>query len=257
MVHRQQSGLGTYTSAELRRPPNRVRGHLGFRSFIQPLLFFQSIHVTLMALAYSVTFAISSPGISAITPLALGEFYNFSPVAQGAFFAGPLVGVLLAELIAGRASDWAMNRDRRRAAESHRPEKLESRLWVALLGYFTAPLGVIIFGVTLQARKPWIAPCLGFAIANFGLQLITTPLKTYCIDCYAAHSGSVLQLINVLRQVISFTVPFWSPNLSADVGFGLGFGIEAIIMVVFYFLSGLVFWKGAAWRQSVKVRGLT
>jgi len=236
--------------------PKRVPGRLGLRSFIEPFLLLQSPHVTLVAFAYSVTFAITSPGISAIVPLATKEVYNFSPVAQGLFFVGPLVGVLLGELIAGPASDWLMNRERSRAANTGRDVRLEARLIGGLPGYVLAPLGVIIFGVTLETHCPWIAPCIGFALANFGLQLVTTPLKTYCIDCYPSHSGSVLQLINAIRQIISFTVPFWSPNLSAKVGYGLGFGIEAIIMVFFFVCSLLAFWKGSTWRQVIDVKGL-
>ncbi|KAK2875348.1 hypothetical protein FQN49_001666 [Arthroderma sp. PD_2] len=190
----------------------------------------------LIAFAYGVTFAITSPGISVILPLALEEFYGFGATAQGLFFLGPLVGVLLGERLGGPGSDWAMNRERRRAT--------------------TRP-SVVIFGVTLQSRTHWIVPCIGFGISNFGLQLVTTPLKTYCVDCYSSHSPSVLQLINIIRQAVSFTVPFWSPNLNEAVGYGLGFGIEAIILACFYLCSLLVLWKGTVWRQAVRVKGLT
>ncbi|KAK6380595.1 hypothetical protein LTS17_004795 [Exophiala oligosperma] len=255
-AHRQLSGLGKYRFSELFILPKKMPGRLGVRSFIEPILLLQSPHVTLVAFAYGVTFAITSPGISVIVPLATGQFYNFSAVAQGLFFIGPLVGVLLGELIAGPASDWLMFRERGRAASTGRDVRLEARLVAGLPGYSLAPLGVIIFGVTLENHCPWIAPCIGFALSNFGLQLVTTPLKTYCMDCYPSHSGSVLQLINAIRQIISFTVPFWSPNLGEKVGYGLGFGIEAILMAFFYACSLLVFWKGGYWRRAVKVKGL-
>ncbi|KIV82011.1 hypothetical protein PV11_04152 [Exophiala sideris] len=256
LVHRQQAHLGAYDSSEMVRLPKKIPGRLGLRMFIEPILLLQSPHVTLIAFAYGVTFAITSPGISVIVPLATEEFYNFGAVAQGLFFIGPLVGILIGELLAGNASDWLMNRERRRAVAAGQAPRLERRLLAGLLGYFIAPLGVIIFGVTLQSHCPWIAPCIGFALSNFGLQMVTTPLKTYCMDCYASLSGSVLQLINATRQIISFTIPFWSPNLGDKVGFGLGFGIEAIIMVFFYVCSLLVLWKGEVWRQSVEVKGL-
>lgn len=166
------------------------------------------------------------------------------------------MGILLAERLAGPGSDWAMGRERRQAANEGRQERPEFRLWVGLPGYAMSIVGVIIFGVTLQARVHWIALCIGFGISNFGLQLVTTPLKTYCVDCYASHSGSVLQMINAVRQIISFTVPFWSPILNESLGYGSGFGIEAAILAAFYILSLLVLWRGASWRQSVRIRGL-
>jgi Na+/melibiose symporter-like transporter len=88
----------------------------------------------------------------------------------------------------------------------------------------------------ISRRTPWIGPCFGLGIANFGLQVVTTVLITYCVDCYSSHPFLVTQFINIVRQLISFTVPFWNPNLNEKVGYDLGFGIEAIIAVFFYFL---------------------
>lgn len=256
-LHRQQSGFGTYRTSELLRLQKRIPGRLSWQSFAEPFLFLQSPNEVLVAFAYGITFAITSPGISTILPIALGKFYGFDSIAQGLFFLGPLVGILLAERLAGPGSDWAMGRERHHAATGHRQERPEFRLWVGLPGYAMSIVGVIIFGVTLQARVHWIAPCIGFGISNFGLQLVTTPLKTYCVDCYPSHSGSVLQVINAIRQITSFTVPFWSPNLNESLGYGAGFGIEAAILATFYILSLPVLWRGASWRQSVRIRGLT
>ena len=85
-------------------------------------------------------------------------------------------------------------------------------------------------------RVHWIAPCIGLAIAICGLQVVTTVLTSYCVDCYSSRSSAVAQFISFVRQVISFTVPFWNPPLNARLGYGLGFGVEAIIVVAFYIL---------------------
>lgn len=77
---------------------------------------------------------------------------------------------------------------------------------------------------------------MGLATASCGLQAITTVLMTYCVDSYSTHPLVVGQFVNVTRQTIAFTVPFWSPRLNAKLGYGLGFGVEAIIAVVFYIL---------------------
>lgn len=52
-------------------------------------------------------------------------------------------------------------------------------------------------------------------------------------DIPRAHSGSVLQLIKMIRQAIAFTVPFWNHSLNGRLGYGLGFGVEGIIMLAF------------------------
>ncbi|KAJ5657118.1 uncharacterized protein N7484_000767 [Penicillium longicatenatum] len=254
--HRRLNGLGAFHPREYLILPKRLPGRLRVRSFLEPLLFIQSPPAFLIVVAYGITFGIISPGMTAIIPLALKEVYNFGAIQQGLFFLGSLVGVALGERLAGPGSDWTMNRERRLAAKTGRSARLESRLYVGVPGLVFSVVGVLIFGFTLKHRTHWIGPCLGHGIASFGLQLVTTPFKTYCVDSYTAHSGSVLQFINVVRQVIAFTVPFWSPNLNEALGYDLGFGVEAIILVAFYAPSLLLFWKGAVWRQSVNIRML-
>lgn len=256
IAHRRAADLDRFHASEFFRLPRRVHGALTFKRILQPLLFIQSPHVVLIALAYGITFAIVSPGLATIVPLAFGSAYHFGPIAQGLVFISVIIGVLLGEVVAGPMSDWLMKRERLHAKRSERPVRLERRLLLALPGYVLAPIGVIIFGVTLLNKTHWIGPCFGFGIASIGLQLITTSLKTYCVDCYPEHAPAVMQLINVTRQTLSFTIPFWSPNLNKAVGYGLGYGIEAIILVVLYVASLLVLWKGAGMRATVKVHGL-
>lgn len=228
------------------------------RHFFEPFLVLQAPQVVLVAFAHGVTFAIISVGLSTIIPIALADLYDFGPVSQGLFFLGPLIGTLLAEQITGPISDWVMNRERQRASRalSLDSARLEQRLFVGIPGFILAIGGVLIFGFTLQNKTHWIGPCLGYAIASFGLQVVTTPIKTYSVDCLSNYPGSVLQLINIVRQVISFTVPFWSPNLGQKLGYALGYGIEAILIAIFALGCLLALWKGAAWRKAIQPRGL-
>lgn len=240
--------------------PKRLPGQITMRIILEPIFLLRCPHLVLIVLAYAVTFAIISPGISAILPIALADIYDFDAVDQGLFFIGSLVGVILGELLGGRGSDRIMNRERHQAIVPGgnapiRAIRYEKRIIIALPGYILAIVGVVIFGVTLENHTHWIAPCVGYGIASFGLQLVTTPLKTYCMDCYAARPGSALQLINIIRQVLSFTVPFWSPNLNEALGYGKGFGVEAIMLAFFYIFSLLVLWKGLAWRQMSSIKG--
>jgi Na+/melibiose symporter-like transporter len=88
----------------------------------------------------------------------------------------------------------------------------------------------------VNRKAHWIAPCVGLAVAVCGLQIVTTVLTAYCVDCFSSHSSVVTQFISFLRQIISFTVPFWSPPLNEKLGYGLGFRVEAIVAMFFYIL---------------------
>ncbi|KAE8421261.1 major facilitator superfamily domain-containing protein [Aspergillus pseudocaelatus] len=245
---------------------HRRSGNARFRvqHVLEPFLILQAPHIVFVAFAYGVTFAIVSVGLATIVPLALEDLYEFGAVAQGLFFLGPLVGALIGEQLAGPGSDWIMKRERRSSAAAAAAagdaggtaQRLERRLIVGLPGFLIAVSGILIFGLTLQYRTHWMGPCMGFAVANFGLQLVTTPSKTYCVDCLSSHSDSVLQLINTVRQILAFTVPFWSPNLVERLGYGLGYGIEAIILAVFSLGCVLVLCWGELWRNQLSIKKL-
>ncbi|EIT79598.1 synaptic vesicle transporter SVOP [Aspergillus oryzae 100-8] len=232
---------------------------LRLQQVLEPFLILQAPHIVFVAFAYGVTFAIVSVGLATIVPIALEKIYGFGAVAQGLFFLGPLVGALIGEQLAGPGSDWVMKRERGNATVGDvggTAQRLERRLIVGLPGFLIAVAGILIFGLTLQYRTHWMGPCMGFAVANFGLQMVTTPSKTYCVDCLPSQSGSVLQLINTVRQIIAFTVPFWSPNLVEHLGYGLGYGIEAIILAAFSVGCVLVLCWGGLWRNKRSIKGL-
>jgi hypothetical protein len=73
-------------------------------------------------------------------------------------------------------------------------------------------------------------------ISVCGLQIVTTVLTSYCVDCHGQEALEVSQFISLIRQTISFTVPFFNPPLNDRVGYAGGFGIEASILAVFYIL---------------------
>lgn len=242
---------------ELFTLPRRVLGSsLSFKTVLTPLLFLQSPVVVLCAITYGWAFGEVSVGMANIVPFAFGKFYNFGPVGDGLVFISILVGVLIGEQLAGPLSDYIMKRHVRASKAASQSVQLEHRLRAILPGYIFVPIGLVIFGVTLQERTHWIGPCFGIGIAHAALQIITTVLTTYCIDCYSLHALMIGQFINCIRQLIAFTVPFWNPDLNARVGYGLGFGIEAIIATFFFCLSSIVYWKGGGLRERFPVRGL-
>jgi hypothetical protein len=166
----------------------------------------------------------------------------------------------------GLVYDWVMQKEKRRSERQGRSLILERRLWAGLPGYVLVPVRLVVFVVTLQEyvfcpslslhqdfpsshpfffpvyhslrgkhrETNWIFPCLGLGIGNAGLQILSAVFMTYCVDCYSLRPLVVTQFLNIVRQVISFIVPVWNPVLNEKLGYGLGFGIEAIIAVAFY-----------------------
>lgn len=54
-------------------------------------------------------------------------------------------------------------------------------------------------------------------ITCFAVQVILSPGLAYAIDCYKAQTGEVVQLFLFARQIMSFTVGFWSVKYGEEV----------------------------------------
>jgi hypothetical protein len=212
----------------------RVPGSsLSLGTFLSPLLFLASPTTAICALTYGIGFGFTSVGMSVIVPDAFSRFYGFDATQQGLVFIAVLVGVVIGEQAAGPVSDWVMSH-----APDTPPPKFERRLIALFPGYVLIPSGMVVFGVCLENQTHWIFPCLGLGIAIGGAQILSTVFITYAVDCYSKESGPLVvgQFVNIVRQIISFTVPFWSPVLSERIGFARGFGVEAGIAGGFFVL---------------------
>lgn len=127
-------------------PGRRLRA----RVFAYPLLFVQSPAILIIAFAYGVTFGFALVGLTNIEPLAFGAFYGFGTVQNGLVFLSVLVGAVIGEQVSGPFSDALMRRYVKRCQQNGKNFRFEHRLVAAIPGYFLAPIGLLIFGITLH-----------------------------------------------------------------------------------------------------------
>ena len=113
---------------------------------------------------------------------AFGEIYHFNTAGVGLAIGLPtFIGTLLGETCAGPVSDYLLLVYTRAHDSESVPEARLQAIWP---GAFLVPLGVIIEGVTFQAKTHWSGPVMGIGIAAFGLQIISTNIFAYITDCY-------------------------------------------------------------------------
>lgn len=93
------------------------------------------------------------------------------PTPPGLSFIGFLVGCLAGELLSGKLSDVIVAHRTRRNGGVFVPEM---RLTPLPAGLVLLPLGILLWGVFIQMKAPWIAPVVAGGIAICGLQIIIT-----------------------------------------------------------------------------------
>jgi MFS family permease len=131
--------------------PGRVPGSsLAFWKILSPFVFIQSPVVVICAFAYGISFGTALVGLTNIEPLAFGAFYGFKTTQNGLVFLSVLVGAVIGEQAAGRLSDTVMETHLKKCLETGETARYEHRLVAVLSGCTLLPVGLVIYGVTLE-----------------------------------------------------------------------------------------------------------
>lgn len=74
---------------------------------------------------------------------------------------------------------------------------------------FTAT-GFFAWGESLYKQQPWPVPvivCMG--LINFGVQLGTTGVVTYIVDCHRQQAAEAFAIMNFIKNMFAFGLTFY------------------------------------------------
>ncbi|KAF8058742.1 MFS general substrate transporter [Lyophyllum atratum] len=222
------------------RPPSRRLKPSDF--VIKPFSMLKYPSVAFPALYYAVTYGFASIEPALTLATLFTEIYHFDTVRNGS----------LGELCSSPVTDAMMQRARRRALKQGVPASAEIRLQGIWTGAIAVPAGLLIYGLTIHFATTFIAPCIGMAIACFGVQIVSSVCYTYsCSDCYRSRSNDVSQCFNFFRQIFGLTLGFYSIPFGEHIGFQWSFTVfTAICIATFLPIMALMF-RGERWRKRI------
>ncbi|KAF8847641.1 MFS general substrate transporter [Acephala macrosclerotiorum] len=225
---------------------NMIPGrHLHAADFLQSfkMLRYPSIIFPFWYYTWAWTFINVMPAISLATIYT--HFYNLKAGPIGACLGISLIiGSVLGEFFAGRASDFLMLFLARRNGNVRKPEY---RLYLCTLSALFMPLGLIIFGATVGKYNHYV-PLVGLGVGVFGLQIASTTLYAYVSDCYKPQTPESGVLFNLARG-LSFVVGYFALPFAGEVGyFWAWFTFAAVLFSFFLPIVALMRW-GEKWRE--------
>ncbi|KAJ7043769.1 MFS general substrate transporter [Mycena alexandri] len=191
--------------------------YLKAADFLRQFSMFKYPTVLLTAFYYSITFTLSSilPAVTSAT--LFRRLYLFTPSQTGlALGLGTLIGSTLGELLGGIVVDRTMYLSRKKKAGE---VVAESRLQGIWIGAILQPIGLLIWGFTIQYKTGVIGPTMGFGIMCFAIQVISTVIYSYNADCYKPQTPEVAQVLNFGRQTVGMTTGFWAIPLGDKIGY--------------------------------------
>lgn len=181
------------------------------------------------------------------TPTAAGG-YGFTPLRNAYFSFVSWVALLAAEIVGLALNDSIPLWVTKRAGGRWAPE---ARLWPIAVPAIIMPIGLGIYGATLEYRLHCMVLALGQFLIQFSAQLSVPICNSYVIECFTGYAVEVTVAMNTWRLVLAVALPFTSNSWLAATGPGWMFGVGALLNLFVSVLILLVAWKGAAVRSLV------
>ncbi|KAF9478103.1 MFS general substrate transporter [Pholiota conissans] len=222
---------------------------------IKPLSMLKYPSVAFPAFYYAVTYGFASIEPALTLATIFTELYHFDTVRNGlANGVSLLVGASLGELCSGPVTDRMMRIARKRALKNGQNAPSEVRLQGIWTGAVTIMPTLLhtTDGLTVHFATTFIAPCIGMAIACFGIQIVTSVCYTYsCSDCYRSRSNDVSQCFNFFRQIFGLTLGFYSIPFGEKIGYEWSFTVFSVICIVSFLPIVALMYRGERWRRAL------
>jgi hypothetical protein len=157
--------------------------------FTRPFVMFRFPAVLLSSFWFGVAYMMHV-GITSGIPLIFSPPpFNFSELDVGLSAFSGLIGALIGEAFAGPMLDVIAKRNLKRGLP-WKPELRLKAIWPALV---TVPLGLMMFGVSIQFAQTWVPALVGQGIYIFGIEIATTVMLVHPRP-RAIHPGSQIEL---------------------------------------------------------------
>ncbi|KAL4875989.1 major facilitator superfamily domain-containing protein [Aspergillus karnatakaensis] len=177
--------------------------------------------------------------------------YNQSVEISGLHYIACAGGEVIGSQICARVMDGYYRRRQTLSSTSPNPMIPEHRLPPLIPGTLLAPLGLILYGFTAQAKLHWAIVDAGMVIAMAGMQWAGMPIQAYVIDAYPSHVSSATAATQFLRSLTAFLFPLFAPRMYEVMGYGWGNGFVAGVGMLFGVLGPLVLW---VWGEGLRGR---
>lgn len=205
-----------------------------------PILFLISLYI---AFNFGVTML-----LFATFPVVFETYYGWSVGVSGLAYIGVGIGCAVGVVIFASLSDRLLNAE---CGNFRAERRLILMMWVSPL----FPIGLFIYGWTVQYRVHWVVPIIGTAICGPGAVVISSSAQTYIIDIFdPQRAASAMGALTILRNLTGAFLPLAAPSLYAHLDMGWGNSVLAFITIGFIPIPFWFYWKGEWLREKFQVK---
>jgi MFS family permease len=144
----------------------------------------------------------------------------------------PAIGTLSGALMCRFTLDYFFLRglSRKEPDESTTPCP-ENRLIPIIPAMFAFPVGLLLYGWSLEEHLHWIVPAISTIFCGFSLSTSTTPIMNYLVDIFGDRSASAVGAVLPLRYLAGAFMPIAAPYMYDRLGYGWGNSLLAFFLL--------------------------
>jgi multidrug resistance protein len=200
------------------------------RAITRPMkMLFLSPIVGLMALYVAINYGILYLFFTTVTFVFEGQ-YHFSSGAVGLSYIGVGVGMLVGMGVLGVMSDKFIKQHQ--AKGDVKPEH-RLPLILTLPGAIGLPIGLFVYGWTVQFKVHWIVPIIATSLIGVGNLTAMMTIQTYLVDAFTIHAASAIAANTVLRSIFGAVLPLSGLSMYDKLGLGWGNSLLGFISLAF------------------------
>ncbi|KAL2844829.1 major facilitator superfamily domain-containing protein [Aspergillus pseudoustus] len=157
------------------------------------------------------------------------------------------VGFIIGLQFCGRLIDIVYVRLSKYYGDDGRPEY---RIPLMIPGGLIVPIGLFIYGWTVEYKVHWIAPNIGAALFAVGLIICFQCCQAYVIDSYTRYAASATGVTAFVRTMAGFSFPLFADSLYRALGLGWGNSLLGFISLGTGTMAPVMLWFWGEWMRA-------
>ncbi|KAI9319551.1 major facilitator superfamily domain-containing protein [Zopfochytrium polystomum] len=245
---RSRTGNGTRPSPHQQQPGAKKPGF----NPLAPLAFLAVPAIAICVAAVAAIFGTFYP-VTVEVPAAFSALYGFSSLAVGLAYLGLGLGFVAGSLAGGRAADRLLAAEMKRLGTANAKDvPTEIRVRSAAIGIVVFPVGVLLFGISLEfAWHPAAVIACMFVLA-FGMTWTFSCTTTYLVDSYPGTAAGIVALNSLFRNPAAAAGSAVIAPLIAAARPAASFAVFASAVVVAGVALVPVVVYGPRWREEYR-----
>lgn len=209
------------------------------RILLRPIIFLATeLPVGLPALYMAIIYGCFYMCVVSV-PDAFGKIYHYNVGISSLHN----IAIGLGEVLCGQAGGYYIDFTYSHLSKKHNKRLPEYKIPLLMITVFIMPLGLLLYGWTIEYHKVWIAPDIGLFLVGGSVIGSILQVQMYMVDLMTIFAASALSATITLRSLFGFLFLLYADVMFRNLGYGWAMSLMALICAVIGIPAPFLLWK--------------